>query len=121
MFSVSLLEESEVGNNSRRGISPGRLAAVDEVRRTGDERRLVRREEHDGLGDLFGSSDSIERHGHLQTRFSFGSTAARPMPVNAPVIRTTCVFIERLPESSPPLHSPFSERAQKRYRISSPR
>jgi hypothetical protein len=55
---------------------PGRLAAVDEARRTRDERRLIGRKEHDSLADLFGSSDSIEWHARRQTRLSFGSTSA---------------------------------------------
>src|SRR6202521_1410125 len=52
----------------------GCLAAVHEVRRARDERRLVRREKHDGLGDLFGSPYSFEGYGRRQTRLSFGST-----------------------------------------------
>src|SRR3989442_8875494 len=52
----------------------GCLAAVHEVRGTCDERRLVGREKHDGLGDLFGSPYSFERHGRRQTRLSFVST-----------------------------------------------
>jgi hypothetical protein len=52
----------------------GCLAAVHEVRRTRDEGRLVEREKHHGLGDLFGSPYSFERHGRRQTRLSFVST-----------------------------------------------
>src|ERR1700674_3836990 len=52
----------------------GCLAAVHEVRRPRDERRLVGCEKHDGLGDLFGSPYSFEWHGRCDTRLPFGST-----------------------------------------------
>src|SRR3989442_8627436 len=56
------------------GTLLGCLAAVHEVRRTRDERRLVGRQKDDGLSDLFGSSYSVERHLRYQTRLSFVST-----------------------------------------------
>src|SRR5580693_1571470 len=59
---------------ARKMASSGRLAAIDQERCSSDERRLVGREELDGLGDLFGSSDSIEGNGRRQTRLSLSST-----------------------------------------------
>ena len=51
--------------------SQGRFAAVDGERRTRDERRLVGREKHDGLGDLFGPPDAFERHARDQASLPF--------------------------------------------------
>ena len=54
--------------------SSRRLAPVDHVRGSSNERRLVRRKKHDGLGDLFRSTDSTEWHRRGQERLLFGST-----------------------------------------------
>src|SRR6266850_1444614 len=57
-----------------KGTLLGCFAAVHEVRRTRDERRLIGRQKDDGLSYLFGCPHSFERHLRYQSRLSFVST-----------------------------------------------